>query len=88
MKLADPSTVPEGYSAQPLGDGYYVLFTSNANKAPIARLKIAAGRICAVQSEFDYPPDRKKYLLLNVEKVDRCSSKIGGFNEDPRFKLL
>ena len=87
-QLADPSTVPEGYSAQSLGDGYYVLFTSNANKAPIARLKIAAGRICAVQSEFDYPPDRKKYLLLNVDNLDRCSSQISGLHEDPRFQLI
>ena len=87
-QLADPSAIPEGYSAQPLGDGYYVLFTSNANKAPIARLKIAAGKVCAVPSQFDYPLDRKLYPLLDINGFERCSSNIGGYNEDPRFELV
>ena len=87
-KLADPSAIPEGYSAQPLGDGYFVMFTSNANKAPIARLKITAGRVWAASSQFDYAPGRKLYPLLDIDGFDGCSLPVEGVYEDPRFEFV
>ena len=86
--LSDLSQIPEGYKAQPLDGGQYVLFTNRSDRLPTVQLKLAEGNICADPNKGDFTSGRSHYKLLRYQSRNGWTSKIAGSYFDPRYRMI
>ena len=83
------SKLSSGYSKAVLDNNLVVAFTnSSANRLPTVRLKLEQGEVCANPNEKQVPKGRYFYELLNSYSYGGCTSKVGGYYTDPRYREI